>query len=107
MSKPFVASCGPEPTPSYAHLPVATNAGGEKLSKQTQAAALNPLHGSAALAEVLNFLGHPVPPELRTAPLAEFWCWAVSAWSIDKVPAVRGIFPGSFPDTLAAQCLPP
>jgi glutamyl-Q tRNA(Asp) synthetase len=90
------------PTPRYAHLPVATNAAGEKLSKQTQAAAIDPLRGSAALAEVLQFLGHPVPPSLRAAPLVEFWQWAVAAWSIDKVPSVRGIFPG-VPD----QCLPP
>jgi glutamyl-Q tRNA(Asp) synthetase len=90
------------PTPAYAHLPVATNAVGVKLSKQTQAAAVNPLHGSAALAEVLQFLGHPVPPTLRGAPLVEFWQWAVSAWSIARVPAVRGIFPGD-----SGQCLSP
>jgi glutamyl-Q tRNA(Asp) synthetase len=90
------------PTPAYAHLPVATNAAGEKLSKQTRAAAVNPLRGSAALAEVLQFLGHPVPPTLRGAPLVEFWKWAVSAWSIARVPAVRGIFPG-----VSGQCLPP
>jgi glutamyl-Q tRNA(Asp) synthetase len=83
-------------------LPVATNAVGVKLSKQTQAAAVNPLHGSAALAEVLQFLGHPVPPTLRGAPLVEFWQWAVSAWSIARVPAVRGIFPGD-----SGQCLSP
>ena len=83
------------PTPSYAHLPVATNAAGEKLSKQTLAAAVDPLAGSAVLGEVMRFLGHPAPPELRGAPLADFWHWAVSVWSIEKVPAVRGMFPGS------------
>lgn len=81
-----------EPTPTYAHLPVATNAAGEKLSKQTLAAAVYPSGGSAVLAEVMHFLGHPVPPELHGAPLAEFWRWAVSAWSIRKVPAVRGMY---------------
>lgn len=91
------------PTPRYAHLPVATNADGEKLSKQTKAAAVDATRGSAALAEALIFLGHPVPPELHRAPLAEFWCWAISVWSIGKVPAVRAIFPGTFP----GQCLPP
>ena len=90
------------PTPAYAHLPVATNAAGEKLSKQTRAAAVNPLRGSAALAEVLQFLGHPVPLEFRGAPLVEFWQWAISIWSIARVPAVRGIFPG-----VSGQCLPP
>lgn len=99
------------PTPSYAHLPVATNAAGEKLSKQTQAAAVDPARGSAALAEALEFLGHPVPPALRAAPLAEFWPWAVSIWSMRRVPALRGVFPGALPASLPgsqpAQCLPP
>ena len=83
------------PTPSYAHLPVVVNAAGEKLSKQTKAAAADPAQGSALLASALSFLGHDVPPDLRQAPVADFWCWAISAWSIAKVPAVRGIFPGS------------
>ena len=83
------------PTPSYAHLPVVVNAAGEKLSKQTKAAAADPAQGSALLASALSFLGHDVPPDVRQAPVADFWCWAISAWSIAKVPAVRGIFPGS------------
>lgn len=81
-------------SPSYAHLPVATNAAGEKLSKQTLAAAVDPARGSALLTDVMTFLGHAVPPALRGAPLAEFWGWAHSAWLIGKVPAVRGMYPG-------------
>ena len=83
------------PTPSYAHLPVVVNAAGEKLSKQTKAAAVDPGQGSALLASALGFLGHQVPLELRAAPVADFWRWAISNWSMAKVPAVRGIFPGS------------
>jgi glutamyl-Q tRNA(Asp) synthetase len=94
-------------TPSYAHLPVATNATGEKLSKQTQAAAVDAKRGSAVLAEVLDFLGHPVPAPLRGAPLVEFWSWAVSVWSIGKVPAVRGMFPGARSEAPPGQCLAP
>lgn len=83
------------PTPDYAHLPVVTNAAGEKLSKQTLAVAVDPVSGSTVLAMALEFLGHPVPADLRAAPPDEFWRWAISAWTIGKVPAVRGIFPGS------------
>lgn len=86
------------PTPVYAHLPVVVNAAGEKLSKQTRAAAVDPFHpwgGGAVLANALDFLGHPVPDELRRAPVNELWSWAISAWSIEQVPKVRGIFPGS------------
>ena len=85
------------PTPSYAHLPVVVNAAGEKLSKQTKAAAVEAKQGSALLASALNFLGHTVPGGLNNAPVSEFWRWAISAWSIAKVPAARGIFPGSGP----------
>jgi glutamyl-Q tRNA(Asp) synthetase len=83
------------PTPSYAHLPVAVNAVGEKLSKQTLAPPVDAARGSAILADVMGFLGHPLPAELRGAPLAEFWPWALAAWSMAQVPAVRAIFPGS------------
>ena len=83
------------PTPSYAHLPVVVNAEGKKLSKQTQAAAVDASGGSAVLARAMAFLGHPVPAILSNAPLSDFWRWAISAWSIKQVPAVRGIFPGS------------
>lgn len=82
------------PTPSYAHLPVAVNAAGEKLSKQTLAPAVDAARSSAVLADVMAFLGHPAPAELRGAPLAEFWPWALSAWSMQRVPALRAIFPG-------------
>ncbi len=82
------------PTPSYAHLPVVVNAAGEKLSKQTLAAAVDPAGGSTILASAMQFLGHPVPIEWRRAPLADFWPWAISVWSIQDVPALRGVFPG-------------
>jgi len=74
------------PTPTYAHLPVATNAAGQKLSKQTLAAAVDPARGAAALSEVLAFLGQDVPPGLAQASLAEFWAWAIAHWSMARVP---------------------
>jgi len=77
------------PTPRYAHLPIVTNAAGEKLSKQTRAAAVDPAAGSAPLAAALDFLGHAVPQDLGRAPLADFWRWAIAAWSIERVPRGR------------------
>ncbi len=79
--------------PRYAHLPVATNAAGEKLSKQTLAAALDVGAGSGALAAALRFLGHAVPAAMAAAPLSEFWPWAVAQWSMARVPALRGKIP--------------
>ena len=90
----WLQQCLDLPTPTYAHLPVVVNAAGEKLSKQTRAAAVDPAQGSVQVAAALRFLGHPPPTELQDAPLADLWRWAIGAWSITRVPAVRGIFPG-------------
>ena len=73
-------------TPSYAHLPVAANPAGEKLSKQTLAPALE--HGRAAelLVNALRFLGQPVPAELSRAAINEVWAWAHAHWSFAAIP---------------------
>lgn len=81
------------PTPTYAHLPVATNAAGEKLSKQTRAAAIDPVHGSLLLAAALRFLGYTVPEEIGQGPVGDFWHWASAVWSIRRVPAARTLVP--------------
>ena len=78
-------------TPSYAHLPVATNAAGEKLSKQTRAAPLNVADVAGELVAALRFLGQPVPAELAAAGVREVWAWALENWSFAAVPRQRGI----------------
>jgi len=93
----WLQECLGLPTPSYAHLPVAVNAAGEKLSKQTCALAVNPEAGTTVLASVLRFLGHPVPEAMAKASLQEFWAWAIADWSMERVPSVRAIFPGDSP----------
>lgn len=50
------------PTPSYTHLPIATNAAGEKLSKQTKAPAIPPAGDPAILLQAMHFLGLPAAP---------------------------------------------
>jgi glutamyl-Q tRNA(Asp) synthetase len=75
--------------PAYAHLPVATNAAGEKLSKQTLAQAINPEAPVAALLAALRFLGQHPPPALAQAPLAEVWQWARAHWQLAAVPRCR------------------
>lgn len=74
------------PTPTYAHLPVATNAAGEKLSKQTLARPLCRERAAAELVAALTFLGQPVPADLAAAPLAEVWAWARGNWSFAAIP---------------------
>lgn len=97
----WLQQCLGLPSPTYAHLPVAVNAAGEKLSKQTCAPAVDPRRVPELLAAVCHFLGHPLPVGMLGAPLAEFWSWAVSAWSMARVPQVRALFPGG--DVLAVS----
>lgn len=78
-------------TPRYAHLPIATNAAGEKLSKQTLAPALDAGHAAANLCSALAFLGQQPPAELGLASVGEVWAWAAAHWSLARVPRRRGI----------------
>jgi len=75
------------PTPSYLHHPVAINARGEKLSKQTGAPALDLGHPLPALAQAWEFLAQPPPPAALRS-VAEFWQWAVRAWTPTLLPPV-------------------
>jgi glutamyl-Q tRNA(Asp) synthetase len=68
------------PTPAYLHIPVAVNAAGEKLSKQTRARALDPRAPAAALFAALQFLGQSPPQPLRAADVAELLAWAKAHW---------------------------
>jgi len=76
------------PTPSYLHVPVAINAAGEKLSKQTHAAPL-PADPLPALVAAWRFLDQPVlQGSGRPANVAEFWAWAIPAWAPSRMPPV-------------------
>jgi len=73
-------------TPDYAHLPVAANAAGEKLSKQTRAAPLRTDRAAAELVGVLRFLGQPAPDGLANASVGEVWAWAKANWDFAAIP---------------------
>jgi glutamyl-Q tRNA(Asp) synthetase len=85
----WLQQCMGLPTPQYAHLPVAVNAAGEKLSKQTLAAPLDDAKPVPALWRALDFLGQRPPSELCAASLAEMWDWAIMHWSLGQVPRMR------------------
>lgn len=68
------------PTPRYLHVPVAVNAGGEKLSKQTGARAIDPRRSGEEMAAALRFLG-----QMETRDLGE----AVRSWNPALIPAQR------------------
>jgi len=79
------------PTPRYLHLPAAVNAAGEKLSKQTRAAPVDGRDPVPVLAQVMEFLGQAPPLQLRRAPLAEFWRWALAHWDAKRIPRRRSL----------------
>jgi glutamyl-Q tRNA(Asp) synthetase len=79
------------PTPRYLHLPVAIDARGEKLSKQTLAAPIDPARPAAALAAALRFLGQAPPAGLERAPVPAVLEWAAAHWDRTRIPGVRVI----------------
>jgi glutamyl-Q tRNA(Asp) synthetase len=74
------------PRPRYAHLPVAVNAAGEKLSKQTFAAPLDAANPLPSLVAALAFLGQQPPPELARGTIRQLWEWALANWRLERVP---------------------
>ena len=79
------------PTPDYLHLPVALNAQGEKLSKQSFTAAADIARPVPMLYQVLRFLGQEPPPLLAESDLDDFWRWAITHWRLERVPSVPGV----------------
>jgi glutamyl-Q tRNA(Asp) synthetase len=78
-------------TPAYLHLPVAVNAAGEKLSKQTRAQAVDPADPLPTLDRVLRFLGHPPPAQIRGAGLTALWQWAIENWRRERLPRAAAL----------------
>jgi glutamyl-Q tRNA(Asp) synthetase len=73
------------PTPRYLHIPVATDAAGNKLSKQMHAAPIDPTQPASTLKKVLAFLGQPIPQEEDPAKLLDL---AAAGWSPARIPGV-------------------
>ena len=64
-------------------MPAATNARGEKLSKQTLAPEAMAQDAAKLLGDALAFLGQPRP---ATHAPAEILCEAVAAWNVGRIP---------------------
>ena len=77
-------------TPAYMHLPVAVNAAGEKLSKQTLAMPVDVAHPAQTLWRVLAFLRQEPPPELAR-DLPELLAWAMQNWRPDVLCGLKAL----------------
>jgi glutamyl-Q tRNA(Asp) synthetase len=75
-------------TPRYLHVPIATNANGEKLSKQTKAVALpsEPQQIVETLHAAWAFLRQT---PLETMDLREFWRAAVASWQPERLCSLQ------------------
>ncbi|MEW8076543.1 MAG: tRNA glutamyl-Q(34) synthetase GluQRS [Candidatus Thiodiazotropha endolucinida] len=74
------------PHPTYAHLPLAVDDQGRKLSKQFKDAPVDSNQPMDILLRALDFLNQPLPPQ-RPETIEAFWQWAVPRWSLKPIPA--------------------
>ena len=77
-------------TPEYYHIPVISNALGQKFSKQNHAPALNNELAAANLRTALKFLMQERPPA-TLAHIEELLEFAIKHWSIALIPDVLSI----------------
>lgn len=74
------------PTPRYAHLPIALDDAGRKLSKQATDTRIDEMPPATVLVAALGFLGQAPPDELRAATVTEVFAWGRSHWRPELIP---------------------
>ncbi|WP_428771417.1 tRNA glutamyl-Q(34) synthetase GluQRS [Vibrio sp.] len=72
--------------PSYLHLPLATDASGNKLSKQNHAQPIDIKDPKPLLLEALQFLGFQLPRDIEQGELDQILAWAVQNWHLQQLP---------------------
>ena len=76
--------------PGYAHVPLAVDDGGRKLSKSLAAAPVDPDDPLPALKRAWDLLGQealPLERSIHGGPIQRFWSQAIARWRIERVPA--------------------
>lgn len=71
--------------PAYAHLPLAVDSAGRKLSKSDAAAPVDPADPIPALMQAWSFLGQEAFAE-QPASLTELWTQARAVWDTNRIP---------------------
>lgn len=72
--------------PDYGHIPVLSNAQGQKLSKQNHAPELVSSKASPNLFDCLHLLAMPAPQELKHSSVQHLINWAIEHWQLNNVP---------------------
>jgi len=78
-------------TPRYMHVPVIIDKQGFKLSKQTQAQAVELQTPNKVIFDLLNLLKQAPPRELQNAPVTELLSWAIAHWKPCSLKKYRAI----------------
>ncbi|NOY15908.1 MAG: tRNA glutamyl-Q(34) synthetase GluQRS [Gammaproteobacteria bacterium] len=73
-------------SPQYGHIPIATNAKGEKLSKQTGAKAVSLRDPARTLVMALRDLGQDPPDDLEASSIDDVLEWGIRNWVLSRVP---------------------
>jgi glutamyl-Q tRNA(Asp) synthetase len=84
------------PTPRYAHLPLVTEPGGQKLAKSTRSVGIDAGAASRQLCEALRLLRQPHPAELELESAAVIVEWASANWRPELLTAVREARAGDY-----------
>ena len=88
----FLQQCLDIQTPSYLHLPLATNETGQKLSKQNMATSLSDSKPADNLFNALTFLGLSPPSHLAPLDCDAQLKWALTHWEPKKIePSFKGL----------------
>ena len=78
-------------TPTYAHIPVAVHADGDKLSKLTGAREIDLCEPSKYLVAALKALRMDAPGDIADAPLQTIWDWAFKHWDMSRLAGQKSI----------------
>ena len=71
------------PSPRHAHIPVAVNADGDKLSKHSMAPSIDSMNPLTTLQRAWKYLGQS---EFQATDISDFWSGALCRWQLSKVP---------------------
>lgn len=79
------------PTPRYMHVPIIVDQQGFKLSKQTQATAVDLKSPHRVIFELLSLLKQNPPIELQQVPATELLAWAIEHWNPDLLKNTHAV----------------
>ncbi len=78
-------------TPVYMHVPVIVDQQGYKLSKQTQATAVDLTAPHSVIFKLLALLKQKPPIELQQVPVTELLSWAIAHWDPNLLKNIQAV----------------